>query len=391
MSDHPIPNPALTDVRRATDARHAPSSLSSAPEDPDLPFWVAFSHVPGIGPARLAALLARFGGVAAAWRAPAGALDDLLDQRTRAAFLTTRAGLDIEGALDRLRAAGIRAVSRDDPAYPPRLGRIAYPPYLLYVRGRADLLGSLAVAVVGTRRPSDYGQRAAARIAGDLAAAGVTVVSGLALGVDAAAHQAALDAGGDTVAVLGCGVDVAYPPRNRRLAARIAEEGALVGEYPPGRPPDAGNFPARNRIVSGLARATVVVEAGIKSGALITAEYAADQGADVFAVPGSIFRPTAEGTNNLLANGAGVARGADDILGALALSRAADQNAARRTLPADPAEEAVLTHLADDPRHIDELSRAAGLDAQTVSRTLMLMELKGMVRQVGGMLWVATT
>ena len=355
----------------------------------DLPYWVAFSHVPGIGPTRVAALVQRFGSVRAAWHAPAGALDDLLDARTRAAFLSTRAAADPADLLARVDAAGIGIVTWHHPAYPARLRRIAFPPFLLYVRGAAELLDTRAVAVVGTRSASAYGRRAAAQIAGDLAAAGVTIVSGLALGIDAVAHQAALEAGGGTVAVLGCGVDVVYPERNRQLTGRIAAEGALVSEYPPGRPPDAGNFPARNRIVSGLALATVVVEAGVKSGALITAAFAAEQGGDVFAVPGSIYSPNSAGTNHLIASGAGMARSADDILGAADLTHAADQNAARRALPTDPTEAALLVHLLAEPVHVDALTRAAGLESAVVTGTLTLMELKGLVQHVGGMRWVA--
>ncbi len=371
-------------------ATYTPAALAPlARGDEDLCYWVAFSHVPGIGPARLGALIERLGSVRAAWHAPAGALDGVLDQRSRATFLAIRAESDPAALLARVAAAGARAVTWDDPAYPARLRRIPLPPYLLYVRGDPALLDTRAVAVVGTRRASAYGRRAAVELAGELAAAGVTIVSGLALGVDAAAHQAALDRGGATVAVLGCGVDVVYPERNRALAARVAAEGALVSEYPPGRPPDAGNFPARNRIVSGLALATLVVEAGAKSGALITAELALEQGGDVFAVPGSIFSPTSEGTNRLIASGAGVARSADDILAALDLTRAAEQNAARRALPANPTEAALLAQLAAEPMHIDDLARAAGLASADVAGALTLMELKGMVQHTGGMRWVA--
>jgi DNA processing protein len=367
----------------------APAAASLAAAGADLRYWVAFSHVPGIGPARLGALIERLGSVEAAWHAPASALDGLLDQRSRTAFLSARTESDPDELLARVAAAGARAVTWDDPAYPARLRRVPLPPYLLYVRGNPALLDTRAVAVVGTRRASAYGRRAAAEIAGQLAAAGVTIVSGLALGVDAVAHQAALDAGGATVAVLGCGVDIVYPERNRTLTGRIATEGALISEYPPSRPPDAGNFPARNRIVSGLSLATLVVEAGVKSGALITAGFALEQGGDVFAVPGSIFSPLSEGTNLLIANGAGVARSADDILAALDLTRAAEQNAARRSLPTDPTEAALLLHLAAEPMHIDDLARAAGLGSADVARALTMMELKGLVQHTGGMRWVA--
>jgi DNA processing protein len=351
--------------------------------------WIAFSHVPGIGPARLAALISRFGSIEAAWRAPEAALAAVLDRRSLASLLATRATFDGDAAVERLRAAGARVLTLEDPAYPPQLREIPWAPFLVYVVGEVELLASRAVAIVGTRQASEYGGRAARQLARDLAAAGVTIVSGLALGIDAIAHQAALDAGGWTIAVLGSGVDVAYPARHRRLMRAIGRQGALLSEYPPGTTPDAGNFPARNRIIGGLALATIVVEAGTHSGALITARCAADQGRDVFAVPGSIYSPGSVGTNALIAAGCGVALSAEDVLAALDLSQLAAQHEARQALPADPTESHLLAHLTADPLHIDALGRATGLTIAEVSRALAMMELKGVVQHIGGMRWVA--
>lgn len=378
MSLDPLLNPPVV-----------PAKSLDAVEAAARPYWIAFSHVPGIGPARLGVLMDRFGSIEKAWRAPDAALVPLLDQRSLASLIATRREIDPDALMRSVESQGIDVVLRGDAAYPDRLRQQSAAPYLLYVRGDPRWIGTPMVAVVGTRRATAYGRQAATRIAADLAAAGVTVVSGLAVGIDAAAHAAALEAGGGTVAVLGCGVDVVYPPGNRTLGERIAAEGALVSEYPPGRPPDPGNFPARNRIVAGLSMATVVVEAGEQSGALITAGQAAEQGGEVFAVPGSIFSPVSAGANRLLADGAGVARSADDVLSALSLYHAAAQREARALLPASPQEAAILAQLAGEPLHVDEIGRALAVESASISSALTIMELKGLVRPVGGQRWMA--
>jgi DNA processing protein len=245
------------------------------------------------------------------------------------------------------------------------------------------------VALVGTRRASPYGREAARELAGGLAANQVTVVSGLARGIDAEAHRAALDAGGRTIAVLGSGLDLIYPPENRALAEAITRAGALVSDYPPGTPPDAANFPPRNRIISGLAKAVVIVEAGEDSGALITADYAAEQGRDVFAVPGSIFQRSSRGANKLIQQGAKPILGAADILEELNLRLVTEYKQARLVFPADETEQRLLACLSAEPLHVDDIGAQAGLPIAQVSSALALMELKGLVRQVGGMNYVA--
>jgi DNA processing protein len=222
----------------------------------------------------------------------------------------------------------------------------------------------------------------------DLAEAGVTVVSGLAIGVDSLVHAAALEAGGRTIAVLPCGPDMVYPERNRALASRIAENGFVVSEFPLGQRPTPQLFPVRNRLISGLARGVLVVEAGAESGALITVDYALDQGRDVFAVPGSIFSPTSVGTNHLIRNGAGLAATARDILDALNMSAAASQQEVRAVLPENTAEATLLTLLGYEPQHADALARTANMPIAEVSATLALLELKGAVRQVASMQYV---
>jgi DNA processing protein len=286
-------------------------------------------------------------------------------------------------------AQHIEILTWDDELYPTRLKEIDQPPPVLYLRGELTTEDSWAVAVVGTRRVSAYGRQVAEEVASFLATNGVTVISGLARGVDAIAHQSALKAGGRTIAVLGCGVDRIYPPENAQLAEKIMTGGALVSDYAPGTPPDAANFPPRNRIISGLSTATVIVEAGETSGALITAQFAVDQGREVFAVPGNIYAPQSKGTNRLIAQGAHPMLSVRDLLDVLNLTRVTEQRFVRKVLPADETESKLMSVLTHEPLHMDEIRNQTGLPIERVSATLVMMELKGMVRQVGGMNYVA--
>ncbi len=307
---------------------------------------VAFGAIEGVGPARLARLRARFGDLGTAWRADENALCSAVGPKRANRIATQRPSVDVARLAADLMACGAVLVLAGDREYPALLAEIAWPPDLLFLRGDVTALAEPAVAVVGTRRATDYGKQATWRIVEGLVDAGLAIASGLASGIDAAAHEAALDVGGRTIAVLGCGIAACYPSTNAALMDRIiAEGGAVLSEYPPGMPPIRGNFPARNRIVSGLSLATVVVEAGARSGARITAGLAADQGREVFAVPGRIDRPTSIGSNRLLAEGAGVARHARDIVEALALERRLASAAVRAGWPADAIEQAVLEAL----------------------------------------------
>lgn len=352
----------------------------------DRKYWVGFNMVRGIGPARVRALIDYFGSLEDAWRAPAAELREAgLDKRSLENLLAARGRLDLDREMARLEKWGVRVMTWEDHDYPRRLRQIYNAPPVLYVRGSLLPQDEWAVAVVGTRRPTDYGREAARVLAADLARQGITVVSGLALGIDGIAHQAALDAGGRTIAVLGSGFRYLYPARHRNLAKRIVENGALISEYALDVRPEASNFPPRNRIISGLSMGVVVVEAGERSGALITAHFAAEQGREVFAVPGPIFNRPSVGTNRLIQEGAKAVTSVRDILEELDITMAAEQQEARLNIPKSDLEERIWTYLLETPHHVDEIVRELGLETSEVMSTLTLMELKGLVRQVGPM------
>ena len=355
----------------------------------DLRYWIGFNKVSGIGAVRLRALLDRFGDLETAWKATAPELRGAgLDERSVENLLQARRELNLDAELERLARSRVHVLTWDDGDYSRNLREVYGPPPVLYVRGRIEAQDEFSVAVVGTRRASIYGKEAARMIGEGLAQAGVTVVSGLALGIDTVAHRACLDAGGRTIAVLGCGIDITYPAQNARLAAEIAERGALVSEYALGTRPEARNFPPRNRIISGLSLGTVVVEADMGSGARITADFAAEQGREVFAVPGNIFARGCQGTNRLIQEGAKLVSRVSDILEELNLTMVGEQTQVRAAIPSNDTEAAILARLSAEPVHVDDLGRAVGLPIAQVSSTLALMELKGMVRQVGGMNFV---
>jgi DNA processing protein len=356
----------------------------------DKRYWVGFNLVKGIGAVRLQALMRHFGDLELAWQAPIDALQAAgLSPKLAERVTQVRASVDLEKYMARAAAQGIHILTWDDEAYPSRLKEIDQPPPVLYVRGTLTVEDSWAVAVVGTRRVSAYGRQVTEELATFLANNGVTVISGLARGVDAIAHQSALKAGGRTVAVLGSGVDRIYPPEHAQMAAKMMTSGAVVSDYAPGTPPDASNFPPRNRIISGLSLATVVIEAGETSGALITAQFAVDQGREVFAVPGNILAPQSKGTNRLIQQGAHPLLAARDLLEVLNLTRVTEKREARKILPSDDVESSLMNVLSHEPLHMDEICNQTGLPIERVSATLVMMELKGLVRQVGGMNYVA--
>jgi DNA processing protein len=355
----------------------------------EVKYWVGFNLIPGIGRVRFSQLINHFGDLETAWHAsPAELKAAGLDERIVPRLTNVRAKISLDAEMERLERYRVKVLTWNDPAFPPRLKEIYDVPPVLYVRGELTAEDEWAIATVGTRRATMYGREVTERIVSSLARSKITIVSGLARGIDSIAHRAALDAGGRTVAVFACGLDVVYPPENLKLAQAIMEHGALVSDYHLGTKPKAENFPRRNRIMSGLSLGVLVTEAGESSGALITANLALEQNREVFAVPGSVLSPASQGTNRLIQDGAKLVRDADDILEELNLTVVPQQLEMKELIPADETESLLLRQLGHEPTHIDDVCRQSRLPVSVVSSTLALMELKGMVRQLGGMNYV---
>jgi DNA processing protein len=357
--------------------------------------WLALKGIPGVGLVLFQRLVGRFGGPAAVFQASEAQLHAVkgVTPGIAQAIRGFRGWDRMEEELARLKNWGARMLTCDAPEFPARLKHIPHPPPLLFVKGTIRPEDELAVALVGTRGASYYGLKTCRHLAGGLAARGVTIVSGLARGIDAAAHRAALENSGRTLAVLGCGLDVVYPPENRELYEKIPETGALITEYPLGTPPEAKNFPVRNRIISGLALALVVVEAGVRSGTSITVQYALDQGREVLAVPGPVDSPTSIGPHRLIQQGAKLVQDVEDVLEELpGLGRGpgplfagvSEAPEPPRAQPEDP----LLAFLGSDPIPLDELVRASKLPASEVLSRLTMLELKGLVKELPGKCFV---
>jgi len=356
----------------------------------DKKYWIGFNLIKGIGAVRMQGLVSYFGDLASAWRAsPTDLAGAGLGLKLIERVIRARDSVDLDKVWEKIEKQGIKILTWQDESYPQRLKEIDQPPPVLYIRGDYLPDDLFAVAIVGTRRVTPYGRQITEELSSFLAANGLTVISGLARGVDAISHTAALKAGGRTIGVLGSGVDKIYPPENRALAEQMMAQGAIISDYAPGTPPEASNFPPRNRIISGLSLAVVVIEAGETSDALITAEFAAKQGREVFSVPGSILAPQSKGTNKLIQKGALPLLSVNDLMQALDITRIGDQKTARKIMPADATEAKLLSVLGSEPLHVDEIRNQTELPIEKVSAALALMELKGMVRQVGGMNYVA--
>lgn len=355
----------------------------------DVKYWVGFTNIPGIGRVRLGQLESYFGNLERAWKASPGELKRAgLDSAARRAIGQWRDKVDPDTEMAKLERFGIKVLTCNDAGYPRRLKEIYDYPPVLYQRGSLLPEDEWCLAVVGTRRATVYGKQVTAELVADLARSKITIVSGLARGIDTIAHRSALEAGGRSVAVFACGLDIVYPAENERLAREIMERGALLSEYPPGTRPRADNFPRRNRILSGLSLGVLITEAGETSGAMITARMALEQNREVFAIPGSILSPTSRGTNHLIQEGAKLVRECTDILEELNLTTVARQIEMREVLPESATESVLLKQLGAEPTHIDEVCRRSGLPAAEVSGTLAMMELKGLVKQVGTMNYV---
>ncbi len=358
---------------------------------PETAYWVALKQVPHVGPSRFRRLLEQFGSIAAAWEAPERKLRAAVDERAVSELITLRNSVDVAALWDHTTRHGIRVTCWTDDDYPYLLREVPAPPPILYYRGQLAEVDRTAVAIVGTRRATAYGREMAHRIAFELATAGVTIVSGLALGIDGVAHRAALEAGGRTLAVLGSGIDVVYPGSHRDLAGRIANQGAVMTDYPLGTQPDRFNFPPRNRIISGLSLGVVVVEAPERSGALLTVSFAAEQSRDAFAVPGPVHAPASAGCLRILREGATLVRSADDILEDLhILQPDAAAAPAQQTLPMSEHDRRFLAVLTTQPQHIDDISAQLSLSPAEVSAQLMMLELVGAIKSLGSGYYVRT-
>jgi DNA processing protein len=358
-------------------------------------YWIALNSIDGLGPVRIRRLADAFGTPEAALSAPVPLLlgKKLIPPSSAEAFRDKDRLVD--GARRQIGDCGKNGISvliQDDADYPAYLKEIFAPPPVIYVKGSLPALRDHAIAVVGTRGPTPYGVECARRLTAELCSRAV-IVSGLARGIDTAAHERCLELGGKTVAVLGCGIDRAYPPENKKLAERICENGALVSEFPPGTVPEAYNFPRRNRIISGVSCGVLVVEAGEKSGALITANYALQQNRVVFAVPGPIDSPASAGTFRLIKDGAVPVRSSEDIFEHVSAVTFAPLLAAppqkirsEAPPPAALAEEelAVWDALTDAPARVDTIAETCGIDIPQLLGTLLNLELKGFITQTGG-------
>lgn len=351
----------------------------------DLPYWVAFSHVKGIGAVRFRNLLTVFESLQEAWQAsPERLLRAGITPRLLNSILEARKKNDPIQITDAIRSKNISIVCWDDEIYPALLKTIATPPPVLYVRGELPSGMEKSIAVVGTRRMTVYGSRTAADLAEFLADQGIVTVSGMARGIDTVVHHSTVQHNGKTVAVFGSGVDVIYPAENRALAERIIENGALVSDYPPGTPPDRTNFPPRNRLISGMSAATIVIEAGEKSGALITAKFAAEQRREVFVIPGNVNAPQSVGTNRLIRDGASPLLQKEDLLTFINSAQAATPKPMAKPFQMsleDPLEQRILQIVTDDAVHIDEIARVLRLPAGKIASILTMLELKGFVSE----------
>jgi len=355
----------------------------------DIKYRVGFSLIPGIGRVRLSQIENYFKSLEQAWQAtPADLKQSGLDSGSIRAITAHRAKISLDTEMEKLDRYSISVLTCHDREYPSRLKEIFDYPPLLYVRGSLLPEDEWCLAVVGTRRATVYGRQVTEEIVTDLARSKITIASGLARGIDSIAHRSALEAGGRSIAVFACGLDIVYPGENASLARSIMEHGALVSEHPLGTRPRAENFPRRNRIMSGLSLGVLVVEAGDTSGAMITAHIALEQNREVFAVPGSILSPTSRGTNYLIQEGAKLIRNHTDILEELNLTNVAHQIEMKEVVPPSDTESLLLKQLDAEPTHIDEVCRGSKLPMSTVSSTLAMMELKGLVKQVGTMNYV---
>jgi DNA processing protein len=351
-------------------------------------YWLALSFIPGLGGATFRRLLSHFGLPDKIFAATAAQLSAVSDAKIARAISADIDEEKLDLALTWLALPGNYLVTLADPEYPQALLETLDPPPFLYLKGRLDLINQPALAIVGSRQATPQGEKDAEAFAHALSDAGLTIVSGMALGIDAAAHRGGLKGRGASVAVVGTGLDIVYPARNRELAYQLAERGAIISEFPLGTPSMAQNFPRRNRIISGLARGVLVVEAAVRSGSLITARLAAEQGREVFAIPGPIHSSLAKGCHRLIKQGAKLVESAQDVLEELGLSESVSANI-QQSHTVETTHSDFVKHLGHSPCGIDALVIRTGLTAERVCAILLELELNGRVASMPGGLYQA--
>jgi len=359
--------------------------------NPDLKYWNAINLLPKIGPARFKKLYNYFPTMQQVWQASTFELRQAgLEPKVIEVFNIRRQEISPEAEMEKLARENVKIITIKDKNYPRLLKEIHNPPALLYFKGKSLIKNELALGVVGTRKITQYGRQITPKLVGELTHQNITIVSGLALGIDSLAHQSTLDNNGRTIAVLGSGLDKfnIYPYTNRHLAEKIQERGTVISEYPLGTSPLKQNFPQRNRIISGLAKGVLVIEAPAKSGALITAQFALEQNREVFAIPGNISQNNSAGPNNLIKLGAKLVSSSQDILDELNLTSTTTVPQNKKVVPSSPEEAKLLKHLSTDPIHIDKLVNKSKLETSVASSTLTLMEMRGKVKNLGSMNYI---
>jgi DNA processing protein len=358
--------------------------------DQEVFHWLALNLIPGVGATLFKRLLLRFKSPEVVFQAPAEELRKIegLGERVVEAIQEGPSSQIVERELSLIKEAGAGILTLNHEAYPKRLKEIYDPPPVLYIKGELKEEDELSISIVGSRKTSSYGRGITEKISQDLARHGVTVVSGMARGIDSVAHWGAISAKGRTIAVLGCGIDVVYPPENRTLFGKIIEQGAVLSEFRMGSLPEGGHFPKRNRIISGLARGVIVVQASMKSGSLITARYALDQGRDVYAVPGNVGAEMSQGSNWLIKQGAKLVDSSEDVLEEIVPMRTGGEKTGLTVHVLDPGlpseEKGLYELLGGEPIHIDEIIRKSGLEAARVSGLLLDLEIRGLISQWPG-------
>ncbi len=354
-------------------------------------YWLGLSFVPGVGDVGYKNLISRFHNPRAVFEASVKELDDVdgIGEKAAEAIKNFSDWDRVDAEVRNLRRLGFKLVAVTDKDYPKNLSKIYCPPPILYLRGEMCADDELALAVVGTRAADRYGRLVTEGLASELASMGITIVSGMARGIDSVAHAAALKSGGRTIAVLGSGLDVIYPPENKNLYNQISQNGAVISEFPLGSDPDAVNFPKRNRIISGLSLGVLVIQASEKSGSLITASFALEQNREVFAVPGNISSKVSRGTNALIKRGAKLVDGVEDILGEISAFRRlkptespVDITRILERLKED--DKIIFSALKSEPIHIDDVITQSGIPPQKVLSILLSLELEGLVTQLPG-------